>query len=147
MILESTPKTFYFDEHILFQTTPKAFANLSPGFERSENPGTKPRFHSNPERVRQLPNPFRVDAPIFNRIPRLSLRSNPGLKLANAFGVQIAFCPRNAAVKEALRRREIGTRTPLANTAIDAPARVRVSSRTPSRRTRARRCARMKPFF
>jgi hypothetical protein len=28
-----------FQELVQFETTPKAFANLSPGFERSENPG------------------------------------------------------------------------------------------------------------
>jgi len=34
-----------------------------------------------------MPNPFRV-APFFvDSIPGLSLRSNPGLELANAFGV------------------------------------------------------------
>jgi len=34
-----------------------------------------------------MPNPFRVQS-LFNvLIPGLSLRSNPGLKLANAFGV------------------------------------------------------------
>jgi hypothetical protein len=33
-----------------------------------------------------MPNPFRVEK-IFDAYPGLSLRSNPGLKLANAFGV------------------------------------------------------------
>jgi len=42
--------------------TPKALANFSPGFERSGNPGiTTPSEMANPERVRQPPNPFRVD--------------------------------------------------------------------------------------
>jgi len=41
----------------------------------------------NPERVRQLPNPFRVWSRFENMFPGLSLRFNPGLKLANAFGV------------------------------------------------------------
>jgi hypothetical protein len=42
----------------------------------------------NPERVRQLPNPFRVQSE-FLSLPRVgaALRDNPGLKLANAFGV------------------------------------------------------------
>jgi len=40
-----------------------------------------------------MPNPFRVQS-LFNiLIPGLSLRSNPGLKLANAFGV-IVLIPR-----------------------------------------------------
>ena len=34
-----------------------------------------------------MPNPFRVNFFFINSIPGLSLRSNPGLKLANAFGV------------------------------------------------------------
>ena len=43
---------------------------------------------TNPERVRWLANPFRVNDNSC-LIPGLSLRSNPGLKLANAFGVFI----------------------------------------------------------
>ena len=70
------------------QNTPKAFANLSPGFERSENPGVCERkIKLNPERVRRLANPFRVGMYFRFELPRLSLRSNLGLKLANAFGV------------------------------------------------------------
>jgi len=41
----------------------------------------------NPERVRGLANPFRVQLTFMFLIPGFSLRSNPGLKLANAFGV------------------------------------------------------------
>jgi len=40
----------------------------------------------NPERVHRRANPFRVGC-FLNDDPGLSLRSNPGLKLANAFGV------------------------------------------------------------
>jgi hypothetical protein len=40
--------------------TPKALANFSPGLERSDNPGSGIKRNFNPERVRQLPNPFRV---------------------------------------------------------------------------------------
>src|SRR6185369_10648720 len=40
--------------------TPKALANSSPGFERSENPGNAMEKRLNPERVRRLANPFRV---------------------------------------------------------------------------------------
>jgi len=51
----------------------------------------------NPERVRRLANPFRVNSEIELQIPGLSLRSNPGLELANAFGVSIAnlLLPKN----------------------------------------------------
>jgi hypothetical protein len=41
----------------------------------------------NPERVRWTPNPFRVNHSILLCTPGFSLHSNPGLKLANAFGV------------------------------------------------------------
>jgi hypothetical protein len=40
--------------------TPKALANFSPGLARSDNPGAVSLSRDNPERVRQLPNPFRV---------------------------------------------------------------------------------------
>jgi len=68
--------------------TPKAFANFSPRLERSDNLGIRSQKGSlNPERVRQLPNPFRVWSQFKFIFPGLSLRSNPGLELANAFGV------------------------------------------------------------
>jgi hypothetical protein len=41
--------------------TLKAFANCSPGFERSGNPGFKVKNPINPERVRQPPNPIRFN--------------------------------------------------------------------------------------
>jgi hypothetical protein len=41
----------------------------------------------NPERVHLGMNPFRVKIFSLISFPGLSLRSNPGLKLANAFGV------------------------------------------------------------
>jgi len=40
----------------------------------------------NPERVRQPTNPFRVHCIEIDK-PRVLASSNPGLKLANAFGV------------------------------------------------------------
>jgi hypothetical protein len=70
-----------------FELTPKALANFSPGFEHSENPGYTSKESLNPERVRQLVNPFRVTNHKHTS-PGLSLRSNPGLTLANAFGVK-----------------------------------------------------------
>jgi hypothetical protein len=73
--------------------TPKAFANSSPGFEHRENPGTA---FENPDQTlkglggwRTLQGSMTIDV----LIPGLSLRSNPGLKLANAFGVFIQFQP------------------------------------------------------
>src|SRR5215213_8964587 len=60
------------------------------GLERSDNPGYQFKVHMlNPERVRQPPNPFRVIKYLL-LYPGLSLRSNPGLTLANAFGVNQA---------------------------------------------------------
>jgi len=59
--------------------------------ERSDNPGIGQKQSANPERVRQLANPFRVDEKFVVLIPGLSLRSSPGLGLANAFGVIIEF--------------------------------------------------------
>src|ERR1051325_2669388 len=44
-----------------FEITPKALANVSPGLERSDNPGyTKNENRPNPERVNPESNPFRV---------------------------------------------------------------------------------------
>jgi len=43
----------------------------------------------NPARVRLLANAFSVLPPVLIGAPGLSLRSSPGLKLANAFGVVI----------------------------------------------------------
>jgi hypothetical protein len=48
----------------ILMNTPKAFANFSPGLERSDNPGNENEMTMNPERVRRLANPFRVDNPI-----------------------------------------------------------------------------------
>src|SRR5678816_1310131 len=48
--------------------------------------GSLLRIATNPEGVRLAMNPFRVNIPLF-AYPGLSLRSNPGLGLANAFGV------------------------------------------------------------
>jgi len=67
--------------------TPKAFANSSPGLERSDNPGyEKNKRHTLKRFVgrRTLSGLIQTRWPM---IPGLSLRSNPGLELANAFGV------------------------------------------------------------
>ena len=47
------------------------------------------RYSLNPERVRQPPNPFRVGRDLKITSQGSRLRSNPGLKLANASGVFI----------------------------------------------------------
>src|SRR5215213_4608322 len=57
------------------------------GWSAATTLGFNLNYESNPERVRRLANPFRVSADFGNSPPGLSLRSNPGLKLANAFGV------------------------------------------------------------
>jgi len=69
--------------------TPKAFANLSLGLERSDNPRiTTSENHVTLNRVRQLPNPYRVLRDLnFDTQGCRASRSNPGLGLANAFGV------------------------------------------------------------
>ena len=59
------------------ELTPKAFANSSPGFESSENPGNEHEHFINPERVRQLPNPFRVQSTFQLVNPGLSLTLQP----------------------------------------------------------------------
>ena len=51
------------------ELTPKALANSSPGFERSENPGNKFNYALDPERVRWFANPFRVDSKSYHSIP------------------------------------------------------------------------------
>jgi len=72
---------------VQFENTPKAFANPSPGFERSENPGTNLSEALNPVRVPLAANPFRVERYVCFG-PRVGAkRSSPGLKLANAFGI------------------------------------------------------------
>ena len=68
--------------------TPKALANFSPGFEHRENPGNK--FSNRHQTLKGLDgwqtlsglNDYLISDP---RV--VAERSNPGLKLANAFGV------------------------------------------------------------
>jgi hypothetical protein len=74
-----------------FSSTPKAFANFSPGLSLRSNPGTTALLGINAESVGKLANSFRVEKRIPVPFPGLSLRSNPGLKLANAFGVNENF--------------------------------------------------------
>src|SRR6185503_16890578 len=67
--------------------TPKALANLSPGLERSDNPGNDRNKRINAESVRHAGITLSGFHKMFCGTPGLSLRSNPGLKLANVFGV------------------------------------------------------------
>jgi hypothetical protein len=68
--------------------TPKALANSSPGFERSENPGSQQRKRQTLKALGLCDfNPYRVESMVVDVFPGLSLCSNPGLQLANAFGV------------------------------------------------------------
>jgi hypothetical protein len=68
----------FFETSVLvhFENTPKAFANFSPGFERSENPVSITQLRFKPERVRLNWNPYRVQVFFYTLIPRLSLCSN-----------------------------------------------------------------------
>ena len=63
---------------------PKAFAN-QPRVGAQRQPWITITFRLNPERVRR--ERFSVLEIFYLLIPGLSLRSNPGLQLANAFGV------------------------------------------------------------
>ena len=69
--------------------TPKAFANFSPGFERSENPeGNNSRIFINPERVpSRMPNAFSVNVFFISLSQGCRYAPTAGLELANAFGV------------------------------------------------------------
>jgi len=73
---------------MLAMLTPKAFANLSPGLERSDNPGIE---NSKLRPTLKGLGGWRTLSGLcvyLEFVPRGSRgRSNPGLKLANAFGV------------------------------------------------------------
>ena len=62
--------------------TPKAFANFSPGLERSDNPGRTSTLSLNPERVRQPPNPFRVASRFENYVPRVLAMLEPWAQIS-----------------------------------------------------------------
>ena len=70
--------------------TPKALANASPGLERKRQPwDLKQRLEPTLKALGLCEgNPFRVQRIGGALTPGLSLRSNPGLTLANAFGVR-----------------------------------------------------------
>jgi hypothetical protein len=72
----------------ILMKTPKAFANSSPGLERQRQPWEQIIIiQKTLKRVSHKANPFQGCFELRRMIPGFSLRSNPGLKLANAFGV------------------------------------------------------------
>jgi hypothetical protein len=73
-------------------TTPKALANFSPGLERSDNPGVGPLMYIPTLKGFAARGTLSgLTAVFIHLIPELSLRSNSGLKLANAFGVFLSI--------------------------------------------------------
>jgi hypothetical protein len=73
---------------LLETTTPKALANFSPELKRSDNSGFGPsNTYPTLKGFAARRTPSGLTAVFIHSIPELSLRSNPGLKLANAFGV------------------------------------------------------------
>jgi hypothetical protein len=62
--------------------TPKALANFSPGFERSENPGYANKWALNPERVSPATNPFRVELKLESRKPRVVAALQPWAEIS-----------------------------------------------------------------
>jgi hypothetical protein len=72
---------------VQFENTPKAFANFSPGFEEREPWGYEiPKCDETLKGFVLKANPFRVGT-LLCIASRVVASSNPGLKLANAFGV------------------------------------------------------------
>jgi hypothetical protein len=72
--------------------TPKALANFSPGLARSDNSGIDiqaGRLTLKGFAARRTLSGF--NAHLLYAFPWLSLRSNHGLKLANAFGVLLDY--------------------------------------------------------
>ena len=65
--------------------TPKAFVNFSPGLTTLGTPVGNLRTLKG--FITRIPNAFSVHVAFCTCVPGLSLRFNPGLKLANAFGV------------------------------------------------------------
>jgi len=78
-----------------FKITLKAFANFSPGFERSENPGTLPNDELKPCKGSSQGEPFQGSALVLLVYPGLSLALQPW-----------------ARVSERLRRNSNGHTTP-----------------------------------
>jgi hypothetical protein len=83
-----------------YELTPKALANFSPGLEQSDNPGIT--IYKSVGTLKGFANRQTLSGfhGILNVYPGLSLCSNPGLKLTNAFGVN----SNRAEVSERLRR-------------------------------------------
>jgi hypothetical protein len=78
--LELTPKAF---ANFSPELTPKAFANFSPGLERAATTlGSYEEIRFNPERVRQLANPFRVCCLSGARKPRVLATLEPWAEIS-----------------------------------------------------------------
>jgi hypothetical protein len=79
-----------------WEITPKAFANVSPGFELARTLGINSRIATlTLKGFDGWRNPFGV-VKIFNiRSQGCRFASNPGLKLANAFGVFLNYLVSN----------------------------------------------------
>jgi hypothetical protein len=69
------------------QQTPKALANFSPGLELATTLGLQVNSSIKPCKGSAIGERFQRFALISNWVPRVVASSNPGLKLANAFGV------------------------------------------------------------
>src|ERR671914_1593796 len=80
----SRPRVYWY--WFSLKITPQVFANRSPRLESSDNLGIPEQSCFNPERVRPKV-PLQGLRALLLSIPRLSLLSNLGLRLANAFGV------------------------------------------------------------
>ena len=72
--------------------TPKALANFSPGLERSDNPGeTQIKWRETLKGFIARGTLSGFTSSFFYQYPGFSLGSNPGLELANAFGVFVVL--------------------------------------------------------
>jgi len=73
----------------IFSFTPKALANSSPGLERKRQPWVKYRIPHQPCKGSMIGEPLQGSNLFLFAFPGLSLCSNPGLELVNAFGVKV----------------------------------------------------------
>jgi hypothetical protein len=71
--------------------TPKAFANSNPGSSIARTLGHNFKSDQTLKRLDRCRTLSGFNDYLVVLIPGLSLRSNPGLKLANAFGVFVQF--------------------------------------------------------
>ena len=62
--------------------TPKAFANFSPGFERSENPGNKIKNNQEPCKGSQIAEPFQGLLVNLGSLPRVVATLQPWAEIS-----------------------------------------------------------------